>query len=526
MRPCLLGWCLGLAAAAAAAEPVVVSPAPDRVSVTVYRDQQRQLDEFIDLEDPLNGFALITETRTVELPPGEVTVRFEGVASGIQPETAIVVGADPAEKNQDRLLLSERGLVDAYTGQRVIVRRTDRATGKVTEESARIRSSHGGIILETAAGFESLYCTGRPQTLIYPRVPPGLSAKPVLSVRTRAQAGGRQQLTLSYLAGDFDWQANYVARLSPDTESLELFAWLTLASRDDTSFPDADTAAVAGRLARKPPQEDEDEEDEEDRGRYFHYCWPNDTTGQPPFWRSPFLPGSLPEIEAPIAIRDAEYYGGGGEGEDIMVTGTRIARLEPLGDLKLYRIPFPVTVAPRSQKQVAFLSAPRVKGELIYRTRLHGWTSDVEWLFRFRNEKREGLGQPLPRGQVAMFQQAFGRPMLLGETKIDDKAVGEDVELVFEEPPGVEADEETVEEGEGWTRTRLVVTNSNPFPILFEAEFTDTSDTRYERFSGRTTSRFGSKVWRVRIPAESSARIAYREVDVEEEEDEEEGEDD
>ena len=42
--------------------------------------------------------------------------------------------------------------------------------------------------------------------------------------------------------------------LSPDGRRLDLFAWLTLASMDETSFPDADTQAVAGQLNRERQQ--------------------------------------------------------------------------------------------------------------------------------------------------------------------------------------------------------------------------------------------------------------------------------
>jgi hypothetical protein len=519
----IVALALGLAPVAAAAQPVVTSAGPDKVAVTIYRDPDRGVDDFIELDERLKGFALITETRTVDLPPGEATVRFEGVASGIQPQTAILVGADPAERNQHRLLLSEGGLVDAFTGQRVILRRTDPATGRSTEESVRIRSGNEGMVVETASGFEAVQCSGLPEAPVYPGVPAGLSARPVLSVRTRAQPGGRQRLILSYLASDFDWQSNYVAKLSQDTKSLELSAWLTLASRDDTSFPDSDTAVVAGRIARERADDDDDDDDDDEEGGFWYHCWPAGTTGSPPPAGSPFAPGALPQLEPPMAIRFDEGYGygggGGDDGADIVVTGSRIARPEPLGDLKLYRIPFPVTVASRSLKQAAFLSGKRVKGELVYRTRDADSADDPEWLFRFRNDKSSGLGQPLPRGQVVLFQQANGRPMLLGETKIDDKAEGEEVEIVFEEASNVSVESEWLRDGKGWEEEKLTVANANPFPILYEAEFEDDDDERFERFSARTVRRKGKTVWRVRIPAQSSASLTYRGVEVEEVED-------
>jgi hypothetical protein len=56
----------------------------------------------------LEGFALITETRTVHLPAGLSRLRFEGVADGIEPASAIVTGLPEGviEKNRDAKLLS------------------------------------------------------------------------------------------------------------------------------------------------------------------------------------------------------------------------------------------------------------------------------------------------------------------------------------------------------------------------------------------------------------------------------------
>ena len=47
------------------------------------------------------------------------------------------------------------------------------------------------------------------------------------------------------------------------------------------------------------------------------------------------------------------------------------AQQEELGDLKLYRIPEPVTVAARSQKQVALLQRPGVQVRTLYRARFY-----------------------------------------------------------------------------------------------------------------------------------------------------------
>jgi len=114
---------------------------------------------------------------------------------------------------------------------------------------------------------------------------------------------------------------------------------------------------------------------------------------------------------------------------------------------------------------------------------------------------------------------AGGRRLLLGETYIDDKAVGEEVELRVGGEDlmyglDVDVDEETEKETDAWTRSRLTVANDNPWPILFEAEFRDAEDGRFDRFDHAVLRRAGKKVWRVSIPAKGKAVLRYREVEL------------
>src|SRR3546814_4019542 len=88
-------------------------------------------------------------------------------------------------------------------------------------------------------------------------------------------------------------------------------------------------------------------------------------------------------------------------GESIIVTGSRapaaiMAEQEALGDLKLYRIPEPVTVAANSQRQVALLERSDVPIVIVYRQDVgsegrEGATPVVT----ARNSERGGLGLPL-----------------------------------------------------------------------------------------------------------------------------------
>jgi hypothetical protein len=207
---------LGCTPTALQAQTVITSPEPEAVSLTIYRDAYRE-DEPIDPQWP-SGYALVTETRTVQIPAGESLVRFEGVAEGMFPESAIVTGLPKGvrEKNRDARLLSPSGLVDAYLKRQVTITRTNRDTGAVREQQAMITAGpDGGVILQTSEGYEALRCTGLPERMAYGGVPEGLSAKPTLSVITDSDRAVTATLTLTYMAAGFDWQANYVTQVSP-----------------------------------------------------------------------------------------------------------------------------------------------------------------------------------------------------------------------------------------------------------------------------------------------------------------------
>lgn len=240
------------AAAQVADASVVRSARADQVAVTIYRDPRGGSLGAINLRDP-GGFALVTETRRVRLPKGRAVVRFEGVAQGIVPVSAIVDGlpGGTVEKNRDARLLSPASLVDGTLGRLVTLTRTDRATGVRRSESAMLVSGPaGGIVMKTAQGIETLRCSGLPERLEFAGVPRGLSDQPVLSVTTVTPSARTATVTLSYLASGFDWRASYVATIAPDGSHLDLFAWLTLANANPAAFVDAGLQAVAGRLNR------------------------------------------------------------------------------------------------------------------------------------------------------------------------------------------------------------------------------------------------------------------------------------
>ncbi|RHW16269.1 hypothetical protein D1610_16635 [Sphingomonas gilva] len=480
----------------------MTSAAPEAVSVTIYRSPERGSDDAIDL-DWLRGYALVTETRRVTIPAGTATLRFEGVAGGILAESAIVTGlpAGVSEKNLDADLLSPRSLYDRSLNRPVTVRRTY-PDGRVTAEPAVIRSAaEGALVVQTREGIEALTCSGLPEALVYDGVPPGLSAKPTLSVETTSPQAYDATVTLSYLAWGFDWQANYVVELAEGGRSARLFAWVTLANGDVTSFPDAQTSVVAGRVNR---ESDAADVARPEPGWLHAECWAiAEDIGYLP---APAAPPPPPPPPPPPAMEMARAA-------DVVVTGSRMAVQEELGDLKLYRVPFATTVAANAQKQVAMIDKAGVPVSILYGTTVRGdGASGTMTMLTARNRQADGLGVPLPAGPVAAFEPGGRGLLLVGEGRLDDKAIGEDVEIELAEATQVTVEAERTDRDEdgAWDAYAVTVRNANPWPIAHRLRIAKDDAEGIRRASARLAQEDGFTVWRTTIPANGERTLRYR----------------
>lgn len=522
MRRAALWLLLASASATAMAREVIDAAPPSALSVTVYRDPDRGPDQRIDRNWP-RGFAMISETRQVTLPQGESTIRFDGVAEGMVAVTAIVTGlpGGTIEKNRNAELLSPGALVDGSLGNRVTITRTNPATGAETSEDAIVRTrADGGLVLQTAGGYEAVRCSGLAENVTFDRVPAGLSANPVYSIDTRSPEAGTYTVTLTYLAWGFDWQANYVATLAepidgPDL-AMHLTSWLTLVNDNGQSFQNAVLMAVAGKLQvvsnfqslANPPE-----------GSPLQLmCYPFGSTAEGTFEH--FLPSAAlyppPAPPPPVAMEAAKT---------ITVTGSRsrapamVARQEDLADLKLYRVPEPVTVAAKSQKQVAFLHRERVTGRWLYTSECTPWIdSDNEArpaavMLATINDREHGLGVALPAGSLTVFEESARGDRMVGARTLRDYASGQEVEIGLGQSTQVFAScavlNPSFAGGPGErVRMRASVTNANPSPATVRIVLGKGDQARIEGLKGVRT-KDGAMIVDVAVPANGKRVVEW-----------------
>jgi hypothetical protein len=421
----------------------VSASAPTDISVTLYRDPDRRAGpdlHGLDL-DQLRGFALVTETRTVSLPAGVSRLRFEGVADGIQAESAIITGLPDGmlEKNHDAKVLSPASLVVATLGRNLWLVRIDPKTGKTSQVAGKLISDGEGVIFQSSEGLEALRCSGLPETFHFDATADE-AATPTLSALVRSPAPVTAKVRLSYLARGFDWMATYTATVSANGKSMNLGAWVTLANGNAASFPQAHAQVVAGRLNR----ESGEVEPVDDGGQLLASCWPrgttSDTSGEPDIERVTPLGWALVaardarKVMAPMAMR-------AGAIQESAVAALEVTQ-EQLGDLKLYRVPERTSVSSRQVKQVRLLDRRDIPVELLYSADIEANVEDqtfpLQKILRTRNDEVHHLGLPLPSGTVDAFYERDGIPLLVKEGPLRDVTLDEEFEIEAGEAPDVE----------------------------------------------------------------------------------------
>lgn len=517
MRP----WLLLLASLVGATSVAdVISDVVEATELTIYRDNGRG-NEPLSLEGSSSGIAMITETRTIDIPAGQSTIQFRGVADGIVPQTAALEGvpATIVEANFDYNLLGAGSLVSKSLDRPVTFIRTNPDNGAVEERRGILRSGPRGMVVDFGGEIEALQCSGLHERLVFTDIPESLTVTPTLSMTIRTAAAGKYRVQLSYLALNMDWSADYVARIHPDGRSMGVSAWITLLNRNGSRFADAKTNVVAGTLAR---DEDETQAPEMPSLTTHTECWP---IGD--FRLRELVTRGV--RQSAVAETPLSMYNLGIQGDisEVVVTGHKVARASELGDYKLYTLPFATTVEPRQLKQARMLDRDDVQFQRLYKYRI---TQDLlddsdlapapaRSVLRIKNNKRMGLGLPLPAGTWRVMETTGdGREYFVGEQNLEDTPIDlpRDLELGAANDILVATQ---LTEGESWLGREygdieLEVSNASDSAVDVEILLrpADFDNVKIVKESRRHHLKDSDQVWALRVSPNKRSSLRLRMV--------------
>ncbi|MEQ9199137.1 MAG: DUF4139 domain-containing protein, partial [Rhodospirillales bacterium] len=234
--------------------------------------------------------------------------------------------------------------------------------------------------------------TGIPGRLAFDTLPAGVRSAPSMVADIRTATAGERVLDLAYLTDNLAWQADYVAEIAPDGASLLLESWATLTNSTDVDFAYARVSLVSGQVNRQPTRQ----------------------------------PKAAPMLMRSEAMAVSDSAGGA-------------PVREGLGDYHLYRLQTPVTLNQRESRKIALFTPATVQSGRTYLFRggqhYYGGRSGEQQLnaaieVRFVNDRKAGLGEPLPGGTVRLYQRdSTGTPVFIGEDRIDRTPENQDVRL-------------------------------------------------------------------------------------------------
>jgi len=361
----------------AAAEALTEAASPESpFEITVYND----------------NLALVKEIRTLDLDQGTNEVRFD-VPSGID---ATSVHFQSLTAPDGTTVLEQTYEYDVVGSAKLLNMYIDREITLITEQGdiykGTLLSASDDIILATEEGLKVVR-TDKVREFSFPTLPEGLITRPTLVWLLETAAAGRQDVRVTYLTSGLSWQADYVAILAPDDQSVALTGWVTLANQSGASYQDARLKLVAGNLNRV----------------------------------------SLDQVKVHAPT------------EAVAAAPQVVER--SFFEYHLYQVQRPVTIRDQQTKQIEFINAPKVKAEKAFVLPGGGWvysdsvytdpsfpgagaTTKAQVQLRFVNDDQSGLGIALPGGRVRAYKaDADGGAEFVGEDAIDHTPRDEKVSL-------------------------------------------------------------------------------------------------
>src|SRR2546425_10611585 len=361
-------------------------------------DQSTSLNDQTDLNVTVYNpnRALIRDVRTLSLPSPTFRLNFMDPAAPPNPATVHFRSLNDPEKlgvieqNYEYDLLEPAKLLHKYVGKEVTLVRSYQESGSTKREEikATLLSDNNGPVWKIGNDIVTgMYA----ESYRFPEVPANLYERPTLLMSLENSGAKKQQIEASYLAGNLSWNADYVLTVARDDKNADLDGWVTVVNNSGTAFHNARLQLVAGELNRV----------------------------QPP---------------APMSMATRE-----------MAMNKAVAaqfQQEAFSEYHLYTLGRKTSVEDKETKQISLLQGSGVPVEKIFVVNGQSYyyrnqqapgaplKDPVMVYYKFKNEEKNGLGIPLPAGNVRVYQKdSKGGILFAGEDRIGHTPKDEELNI-------------------------------------------------------------------------------------------------
>ena len=428
---------------------------------------------------------LVRDVRRVELPAGELDLRFMDIAAKVNPSTVHIVSMTAPhdltvlEQNYEYDLLSPDKLLDKYVGREVTLvqfHMDNNSTREVDVKATLLADNDNNPVWKV--GDQIVTGIGRDR-IIFPDLPPNLYSRPTLIWLLANRQAGEQTVEASYLTDDMNWNADYVLTLPATEKTADLNGWVTVTNNSGTEFRNAQLQLVAGSVN---------------------------------VVQAPRPPGPRPEVMRAMAAPAPPQFA-----------------QENLSDFHLYSLERRTTLEDKESKQISLLEAANFPVEKHYEVNGQSYyyqnavapgepsKEPVEVHLKFKNSQANSLGVPLPAGTMRVYEaDSKGRLQFVGEDRIDhtpkdeklDLHLGNAFDIIAERK---QTDYEKVDRRTSESAFEITLRNHKSEPVTVELNepfggdwSIEQSSFKYEKTSA-TSARF-----MVPVAANGQAVLTYR----------------
>lgn len=240
----------------------------------------------------------------------------------------------------------------------------------------RLLSVASGMVLENVVTKEIVI---DPEgQLILPSLPDELIVKPALIWKIRPSESTSVQV--SYITKGIEWTANYVVNFEPT--HLKLSGWVDIQNQSGATYQNANLKLIAGEVKRVDQETDYHRDDE-----YILY-------------------NSSPEI----SFEEKSF-----------------------ADYHMYTLQNQTTLKQNQSKQINFIELGEIPYKKYYE--MGRWDDNPRILIEFKNDKASGMGLPLPKGLIKVYQEDDQDHHLefVGEDSITHTPKDEEIQLCLGE---------------------------------------------------------------------------------------------
>lgn len=370
------------------------------------------------LEDQVNvqvtvynqNLGLVKDMREIDLEKGVGELRFGDVASAINPVSVTVTSLNHPlnftilEQNYEYDLMDHQKLLDKYVGRDVKILQWNEYQDRKEVIDATLIANNGGQVYRIK---DEIYL-GHPGNIILPEIPENLIEKPTLSWMYNTDIQGMQKLETSYLTSGMGWKADYVIVLDEKDISASVDGWVSIDNNSGATFKDAELKLVAGDVNRVQPE---------------------------------------------YAVQKMQ------RGMMVMAADMAAPQFEEQSffEYHIYDLQRKATLKNNQTKQINFVKTPNTEVEKEYwlgggnnyfysAYRGNADKLPVAVKIHIKNEKKNGLGIPLPKGVVRFYKKDHeGQLQFVGEDSLEHTPKDEELKFQLGEAFDVVAERKQIE---------------------------------------------------------------------------------